>query len=143
MGNLKKSIRREFRCAVMERDGYRCVLCKRFGKDRQGGIAHESHHYGGAELVELDAHHITPRSEMPNGGYVLSNGITLCDVCHTRVEMADCEQNQTYLYRAIGATRLQAEKESKALGSRKTLSDQANASGQLPLPGTYNRFRDR
>jgi hypothetical protein len=37
----------------------------------------------------LNAHHITDRHEMPNGGYVLENGITLCDIqngCHWKAE---------------------------------------------------------
>ena len=40
----------------------------------------------------LDAHHITDRNEMPNGGYVPENGITLCiadddDSCHFKAEV--------------------------------------------------------
>lgn len=39
-------------------------------------------------LVPLDAHHITDRTRMPNGGYVPENGITLCDDgCHRLVEV--------------------------------------------------------
>lgn len=39
------------------------------------------------DVEELDAHHITDRSEMPNGGYVKENGITLCkDDCHMKCE---------------------------------------------------------
>jgi hypothetical protein len=35
----------------------------------------------------LDAHHITDRSLMPNGGYLLENGITVCkDSCHMLCE---------------------------------------------------------
>jgi hypothetical protein len=35
----------------------------------------------------MDAHHITDRNEMPNGGYVLENGITLCqEKCHQKAE---------------------------------------------------------
>ena len=34
----------------------------------------------------FDAHHITDRSSMPNGGYVLENGIFLCPDCHWRAE---------------------------------------------------------
>lgn len=37
--------------------------------------------------VELDAHHITDRNEMPNGGYVKENGISLCPECHKKAEL--------------------------------------------------------
>jgi hypothetical protein len=62
----KKEVRRKFRDSVFERDGFRCVCC---------GFQSSS------ELVleQLDAHHITPREEMPNGGYVMENGVSLCD----------------------------------------------------------------
>lgn len=141
MALSKKRIRHEFRCAVMERDGYRCVLCQRFGKDRQGGNGHERYHYGNVTLAELDSHHITPREEAPNGGYVKSNGITLCDACHQRVEQTDNATIRESLYRAIGSTKSQAMADSEAIA----VSDQDDSrqSGQLPLPGTYNRFRER
>ena len=70
MSNLKKATRKAFRDAVFARDNHRCVMC-------------------GASNVALDAHHIFPREDMPNGGYVKENGITLCDVwggCHARAE---------------------------------------------------------
>lgn len=62
----KKETRRNFRDAVFGRDGYRCVVC---------GLKSSP---DGAE-EEIDAHHVTPREEMPNGGYVKENGVTLCD----------------------------------------------------------------
>jgi CRISPR-associated protein Cas8b1/Cst1 subtype I-B len=69
----KKEIRRRFRESCFERDKYCCVKCGfKSSKDR-------------AEQ-ELDAHHITPRTEMPNGGYVKENGISLCSVCHVYAE---------------------------------------------------------
>jgi hypothetical protein len=37
-------------------------------------------------LPALDAHHITPREKMPNGGYVKENGISLCPECHIKAE---------------------------------------------------------
>ena len=64
--NDKKKIRIEFRESVFSRDNHICVIC------------------GNTE--ELDAHHITDRSEMPNGGYVLENGISLCANCHRKAE---------------------------------------------------------
>ncbi|MFV7789190.1 HNH endonuclease, partial [Enterococcus faecium] len=35
----------------------------------------------------VDVHHITSRKLMPNGGYVLENGISLCSECHLDVEL--------------------------------------------------------
>lgn len=63
---LKRQIRQQFRNEVFERDGHKCAFC---------------------ECTEnLDAHHITDRSEMPNGGYVKENGITLCPEHHLAAE---------------------------------------------------------
>lgn len=62
----KKQIRESFRESVFSRDGYKCVFCNR--------------------MNDLDAHHITDRNEMPNGGYVVENGITLCPIHHTMAE---------------------------------------------------------
>jgi 5-methylcytosine-specific restriction endonuclease McrA len=62
----KQSVRTNFRNAVFKRDNNKCRICRAVGK--------------------LDAHHITDRSEMPNGGYVLENGIALCEPCHLKAE---------------------------------------------------------
>jgi 5-methylcytosine-specific restriction endonuclease McrA len=71
----KKAIRAAFNEACLERDKHRCVMC-------------------GASDTKLDVHHITNREEMPNGGYVKENGITLCDPgCHMKAE-------DTYFQRA-------------------------------------------
>lgn len=71
MGSDKKLIRQRFRDSVFERDGHRCRMC-------------------GWSLVTpeapLDAHHITDRNLMPNGGYVKENGISLCPDCHLKAE---------------------------------------------------------
>ena len=66
MSSEKKKIRQNFRDSVFRRDGHKCVFCER--KD------------------ELDAHHITDRTEMPNGGYVKENGISLCPEHHMQAE---------------------------------------------------------
>lgn len=67
----KKQIRRKFRDSVFKRDKYTCIVCNK---------KHVS-------SDTLDAHHITNRNELPNGGYVLENGATLCkDSCHLDVE---------------------------------------------------------
>jgi len=67
MSARKKLIRQHFRNVVFTRDGYQCAFCD--------------------ETQDLDAHHITDRTLMPNGGYVLENGITLCQAHHLLAEV--------------------------------------------------------
>ena len=67
MSDEKKRVRQMFRDAVFTRCKGRCEVCAFQTKD-------------------LDAHHITSRDHMPNGGYVASNGIALCPLCHDRAE---------------------------------------------------------
>lgn len=69
----KKLIRKYFRDDCYKRDKFRCAMCKirPLLKDVE---------------KELDAHHITSRDSMPNGGYVLQNGISLCSNCHLKAE---------------------------------------------------------
>lgn len=68
---MKKKIRDNFRNIVFLRDKYTCCVC----------LSKKDEQY-------LDSHHITDRSEMPNGGYVKENGITVCkDVCHSKLEL--------------------------------------------------------
>jgi len=66
----KRQIREAFQHAVLGRDKGKCVLCKVLGKD----------------TLAVDAHHITDRSLMPNGGYVKENGISVCVECHLQAE---------------------------------------------------------
>lgn len=67
MGKTRKQeTRRRFREVVFERDGYRCVGCGFQSSPEE--VEHD-----------LDAHHITPREEFDNGGYVKENGVSLCD----------------------------------------------------------------
>jgi len=63
-----KILRKEFREGVYARD-CGCVVCGEKGLD-----------------TEYDAHHITNRKEMPADGYVLENGIMLCEDCHIIAE---------------------------------------------------------
>ena len=59
----KKEIRKNFKDSVFKRDNWTCKVCGE----------------GPYENIDFfDAHHITDRSEMPNGGYVKENGITVC-----------------------------------------------------------------
>ena len=68
MSAEKKRIREHFRDTVFERDGHRCRMCNKADEP-------------------LDAHHITDRNLMPNGGYVKENGIALCPQCHQNAEV--------------------------------------------------------
>lgn len=77
---LKKQIRDKFRNDVFTRDNHKCVIC-------------------GISNVKLDAHHVTNRNLMPNGGYVKENGITLCDVengCHFKAEIGEYTPEELY-----------------------------------------------
>lgn len=89
----KKAIRRAFRQSVFQRDGYRCVVCGTKGQDRQEKDE---------GLPDLDAHHITDRHEMPNGGYVKENGATLCGECHIKAESKEIPPED--LYEMIGSS---------------------------------------
>lgn len=92
MAKRKKQVRADFRKAVFDRDGHQCVFCDR--------------------TDNLDAHHITDRNEMPNGGYVLENGITLCPEHHLLAEEFHLSGGQTWspgfhpndLYEMIGSS---------------------------------------
>ncbi len=75
MSSTKKLIRQQFRDAVFERDNHKCRTC---------GIAD---HMVSDDESCLDAHHITDRTLMPNGGYVKTNGISLCLTCHQKAEV--------------------------------------------------------
>ena len=64
----KQLIRLKFRDSVFSRDGNKCAI-------------------PGCGCTEnLDAHHITNRTLMPNGGYVKENGISLCPDHHLMAE---------------------------------------------------------
>ena len=71
--------RDEFREAVFARDGYKCVVCG----SRENG---------------LDAHHIIDRKLFYNGGYYLSNGVSLCEECHL---LAETSQDKLFSPRAL------------------------------------------
>lgn len=103
----KKEVRKNFRDAVFKRDKYTCRVCN---TKREESL--------------LDAHHVTDRSLMPNGGYVASNGITVCkDECHMKVEKFHITGGEEWeeglhpddLYALIGSSREQAEKDSEEL----------------------------
>jgi len=97
---MKKEIRHIFKSEVFERDGHKCVFC---------------------EKEAVDAHHITDRHDMPNGGYVKENGISLCSEHHRFAEKYHESCGKTYiegfhpdqLYRKIGSTKEIAIQKSK------------------------------
>lgn len=98
MSAKKKAVRQDFRDAVFARDNYRCVLC-------------------GGTTGKLDAHHVSPREQFLNGGYVKENGITLCDGvggCHMKAEAVLQgestveEHTPAALYKRIGSSLEQA-----------------------------------
>lgn len=74
----KKLLRSQFRRDVFTRDKHKCRCCGADGYDRQDEPV--------VGKVPLDAHHISNRDEMPNGGYVKENGISVCDDCHLKAE---------------------------------------------------------
>jgi hypothetical protein len=73
----KKQVREAFRQAVFTRDRHQCRKC-------------------GTKNCKLDAHHITDRNDLPNGGYVLENGISLCEVCHALSEVWHASGQSTF-----------------------------------------------
>lgn len=74
MSLSKKTVRHSFREAVFKRDGYKCLFCD--------------------VTTNLDAHHIVNRNLMPNGGYILSNGATLCPIHHIEAENGTISVNR-------------------------------------------------
>jgi len=110
MSQRKEAVREAFRRACFERAGYRCEVC---GDDARG----EEH---------LDAHHITDRHELPAGGYVEANGITLCPSCHELAEVYHQRQGWDWapgyhpnaLYFRIGSSYERAKAQSLRLERR-------------------------
>lgn len=105
MSQQKKQIRKQFRDSVYARDRYTCVACGFCSSPEK------------AEQ-ELDAHHITSRDDMPNGGYVAENGASLCKhgnpSCHERAESGEIAADE--LYRKIGSSYEQALTRANKLG---------------------------
>ena len=95
----KKQIREMFRLACLKRDGYRCAICD--FKSLPGQVKNK-----------LDIHHITDRNDMPGGGYVSENGITLCQDCHLKAELFHISGGKCWhdgfhpdkLYKIIGSS---------------------------------------
>lgn len=107
----KKQVRNNFRNAVYRRDKFRCVTC---------GL--QATEQNVQEL--LDAHHITDRNDIENGGYVVENGISLCKVeknCHLKAEQfhinGDSEPgfSPAELYKLIRSSAEKAREAAKSL----------------------------
>jgi hypothetical protein len=102
MKRFHKLWRKDFNEACLLRDKYQCVFCDK--------------------KENLQVHHIKDRHEMPNSGYVLANGITVCEEHHLL-----CEEYHMYdgvcipmyhpdaLYKIIGSSYLEAFMESEKL----------------------------
>lgn len=102
--NKKQIVRANFRDAVFKRDNYKCKMC---------GLK--------TDIEQLDAHHITDRTLMPNGGYVKENGIALCPECHIKAEnfhntgTSLPDYSPEDLYKKIGSTYDKAVQASKKI----------------------------
>lgn len=103
----KKKVRAAFRNAVFKRDNFTCRVCKKRWKPEDADPS----------LGRINAHHITDRNDMPNGGYVVENGVTVCDgdrdSCHMRCERG--EITKEYLYLVISSSYDKALKQSEKL----------------------------
>lgn len=96
--STKKEVRKQFREAVFARDGHKCRTCGLPSPDDS----------------LLDAHHIIDRNEMPNGGYVVEDGISLCKIiCHLKAEKFHITEGKEWeegfhpddLFKLIGSSR--------------------------------------
>ncbi len=107
----KKNIREDFRNSVFKRDKFTCRVCN-----------HKSD--ASNAIIVFDAHHITDRQEIINGGYVKENGITVCKTdCHFKVEQFHINEGESWepglhpddLYAMIGSSKELAIEKSMAL----------------------------
>ncbi len=104
----KQAIRAAFRSAVFKRDKLHCRCCGKAGYDRQELTDKP-------DQVPLDAHHITDRTQISNGGYVKENGISVCDDCHLKAEAfwntgkSEVGFSPDDLYKIIGSSKEIAE----------------------------------
>lgn len=110
----KKLVREAFRKEVFKRDKHKCKIC---------GVSEDEQKALGVQNYKLDAHHITDRNEMPNGGYVKENGVTLCGMHHLAAEYSIKSGHSIIwkgvraedLYRLIGSSFELAFEKSKTL----------------------------
>lgn len=103
MKQTLKMLRKAFRENVFSRDNHKCKIC--------------------GKIENLDAHHITDRHLMPNDGYTIYNGITLCPVHHMNAEKYHMTAGKEWvvgfhpddLYKMIGSSSQLALEKSKDL----------------------------
>ena len=103
MGNKQDQKRWKviFNQSCLKRDGNKCVFCH--------------------VTEDLEVHHITDRSEMPNGGFAPSNGITVCSKHHWDSEQFHMTGNSLpgfspdELYTKIGSSYKKAYSDSENL----------------------------
>lgn len=120
----KKQIRKQFRDAVFKRDKYTCQICGQVYSEKESDPS----------LSIINAHHITDRNLLDNGGYTSFNGITVCDEkgrysgevsCHMLVEQCHIlgddetlvaeEYKPSTLYKKIGSSLELAKLKSKLI----------------------------
>lgn len=71
----------KLRQKALRRDGYKCQICNRYGKQKQA----------------TTVHHVNPVEHYPDLQYVLNNLISLCDGCHNK-----CHDRATHELTAMG-----------------------------------------
>lgn len=81
MSHEKKLVRKRFRTSCLDRDKHCCRFCGKVPDNGDEG---------------LDVHHINDRHHMPDGGYVLANGISLCSDCHLAAEQYHISGGKTW-----------------------------------------------
>lgn len=81
MSEAKRQVRAKFRTGCLARDKNLCRLC----------TVHST------PVDKLEIHHITNRNEMPEGGYIKSNGITSCPSHHLEAENGLWTKDELYL----------------------------------------------
>ena len=121
MSGKKKAIREAFREAVFTRDNHACKVCGLSSRDLTSQAQEAELVRLGTDEWKLDAHHITDRNLMPNGGYCKENGVSLCPVCHGLAEVfhstgtAVAGFSPDDLYKLIGSSHEAAVKASERL----------------------------
>lgn len=68
---------KRFRLKVKRRDKFKCILCG--SKNR------------------LEVHHIKKWADYPQLRYIVSNGVTLCKVCHESIKFKEEEYEAVFI----------------------------------------------